>query len=573
MRNLVTALVMAGGLAGNCQTEYPQDDFIAPIGIDMYLAGNFAELRSNHFHTGIDIKTNKTEGYKIYACADGYVSRIKVSLWGYGNVIYVDHPNGYTTVYAHLQGFNEEIDAFIKEVQYYKQDHEVEIYPGKDALPVSQGDVIAYSGNSGSSSAPHVHFEIRDTESEEPINPLLFGFDIKDDIPPEASQIRIYPMDTESYVNGTNMAQTFNLSGSNGNYTYAGGTIKVHGNIGLAINSIDKLSGMTNKCGIYDVALKVDGEMVFGQRMERLDFSTNRHINCHMDYALYKSEKASFHKSHVAPNNQLPIYRDLVNDGVLTFDDDEVHSIEYTIMDAYGNTTKVQFTLQSSSTADSFSEPGHTELWRWNEDNSYSTGDVTVYMPSGSLYEDLLFRYELGEQPSGTYSPIHWIHDEWTGVQNYYTVKIHVGEIDEEHQDKLLVVEAWEKGSSYGYSALDGTYDDGWVTTRTRDLGGYTVMIDTVAPVITPQNVYEGANLTKQGYIEFKMADNLSGIEEYDGYIDGEWVLFEYDPKTSRVRYTDDPDRSLLDGGIHELRFVVEDERGNVAEYTCTITW
>lgn len=567
---IITVMLVCGRLFG--QHDYPTDYFQAPVGIDMYLAGNFAELRSNHFHTGIDIKTNSSEGYKIYSCADGYVSRIKISLWGYGNVIYVDHPNGYTTVYAHMQGFNDEIDALIKEVQYYKQEQEVEIFPGKEQLPVKQGDVLGLSGNSGSSSAPHLHFEIRDTKTEEPINPLLFGFDIKDNVKPEAHDIRIYPLDLQSTVNGSNEPMSFELTGYSGNYSCTS-EIVVQGNIGIAINAIDKLSGVSNKCGVYTIELIVDDEVVFKQEMEKLDFSTNRYINCHMDYELYKTNRDSYHKSYLVENNQLPIYSNLINDGRLSFDDNELHTVKYIITDAYGNESQATFTMLSTSEhSTKFEQPQHTAYWKWEEDNSFINDAVAVYLPKGSLYEDLYFNYTSGEQPAGTHAPLQWIHTNMVGVQYYYTLEINVGEIPEPYHDKLVVVSATENGTKYKYSSLGGTYYDGWISTRTRDFGGFTVMIDTVPPVITAQNISDGYNLTKSNYIEFSMADNLSGIYSYNGFIDDSWVLFEYDPKAGKVRYYFDEAVTPKNGESHTLRFIVSDGRGNESEFSCTYT-
>ena len=153
------------------QNSYPQDYFQSPLEIPLILSGTFAELRSNHFHSGLDIKTQQQSGLKVMAAASGFVSRIKVSHFGYGKALYITHPNGYTTVYAHLQNFNPEIDAYIKHRQYKNESYEIELFPKAGELLVNNGDIVAYSGNTGGSGGPHLHFEIRNKQ-EHPMNPM-----------------------------------------------------------------------------------------------------------------------------------------------------------------------------------------------------------------------------------------------------------------------------------------------------------------------------------------------------------------------------------------------------------------
>ncbi|MCB0432591.1 MAG: M23 family metallopeptidase, partial [Mangrovimonas sp.] len=203
MKKLLYILTILCQTSLLAQTNYPQDYFIDPLDINLVLAGTFAELRANHFHSGLDIKTQQREGLKVYACADGFVSRIKISHGGYGKALYITHPNGYTTVYAHLQKFAPKIEAYIKEHQYGQESYEIEVFPGAVELLVKQGDVVAYSGNSGGSEGPHLHFEIRDNE-ERPINPMLFGIDIKDTTKPIIKEVYAYPISDDAHINQTN---------------------------------------------------------------------------------------------------------------------------------------------------------------------------------------------------------------------------------------------------------------------------------------------------------------------------------------------------------------------------------
>jgi hypothetical protein len=269
---------------GQPTDKYPKDYFRSPLDIPLFLAGNFGELRPNHFHAGIDIKTESVEGKNIYAAAEGYVSRIKIATNGYGKVIYITHPNGYVTTYAHLQRFSDKIEEYVKKQQYHKEKFEIELFPGKKQLPVEKGEVIALSGNTGGSGGPHLHFEIRDEKTEIAINPLLFGFDIKDDIKPVIKNIAIYPLNDSSYVNGVNKEKYIDLAGSEGKYRITGGPYTVSGEIGFSVEANDYLNGSSNKCGLFSVELLLDSNRIYYHEIEQIAFSESRYINSHVDY-------------------------------------------------------------------------------------------------------------------------------------------------------------------------------------------------------------------------------------------------------------------------------------------------
>ncbi len=540
--------------------------------IPLYLSGNFGELRTNHFHTGLDIKTAGVVGKNIYAVADGYVSRIKISHWGYGKALYVTHPNGYTTVYAHLNKFNPAIEAFVKEVQYLKESYEIEVFPGSTQLEVKKGEIIAYSGNSGSSGGPHLHFEIRETESEHPINPLLCGFDIKDNIKPELSKIRIYPLNDTSTVNQRNAAQSFALTGSNGSYQLKSkAPIKVHGEIGVGLEVIDRLNGYGNKCGIYTIALDVDSEQVYGQRMEKLDFAVNRYMNAHLDYALHKQDKALFQKSFLTDNNRLGIYENLVNSGKLKFYDNEQHTLKYRIKDTYGNASTLSFAVTSEAKAN-YSKlkgniPSYYKLLQHDTDNVLQTASMMAYFPAHSVYNDLRLQFSVGDTINRALAPMYHIHNSYTPLQHYFTLKIEVNDVPTQYHDKLLIISINEKGWWYPEG---GIYKNGWISTKTRSFGDYTVVYDTIAPVITPVDISNERNMSKYNNFNLKIRDNLSGIQEYRGTIDGKWVLMTYEPKKKILTYTFDDDR--LKKGKHQFKLVVTDKRGNQSIYEAAFT-
>ena len=552
------------------QVEYEKANFAAPMHIPLILSGNFAELRSNHFHTGLDIKTNGSEGYRIYSIDSGYVSRINISHWGYGRAIYVTHPNGYTSVYAHLSKFPEKIEKYLRKKQFEKETETITVYPDSLDLLVAKEEIIAYSGNSGSSGGPHLHFEIRETVSEKAVNPLLFGFQIKDDIRPTVSDIKIYPLEN-GFVNGKDIAKVYPTTGSLGEYSLKDNpVIEVDGEIGVGVHTIDKLNGATNKCGIYTIELYADDTLVFRQTMEKIDFLTNRYINTHKDYDEYHNNNRSFHKSYVSENNKLTLYDGLINKGKLYFNDEAVHQLKYIIKDTYGNTSTVKFQLKSNpkmaKTITQIAPEGDTIVM---------TGDVVIekdgfkaYLPANSVYNDLRAKYK-EEELSKTVSGLHQFGNSKIPIQHYFIMKIKTQNIAKNMENKAVVVSVSEDKRKV--FSKGGEFKDGWVETKVRSFGNYAVKIDSVCPDVTALNISEGKILSAAKNIQFKIFDNLSGIETYDAFVDGMWVLGEYVPQLGTFTIPFDSYNNISKGK-HLLKVLVIDERGNetIKEYNFT---
>ena len=538
------------------QVPYKETNFRAPLNIPLVLAGNFAELRSNHFHTGLDIKTNHKQGYRIYAIDSGYVSRINISHWGYGKAIYVTHRNGYTSVYAHLRNFPEKIEKLLRKQQFKQETETINILLDSTDLIVSKGEVIAYSGNSGSSTAPHLHFEIRETTSENPVNPLLFNFEIKDNIKPSIFNLKVYPI--EGSLNNGVLAKVFPTAGSNGNYTLKDSPIlKVNGKIGFGVHTIDRLNAANNKCGIYTIELRVDNQIVFKQTMEKIDFSTNRYINTHKDYYEYHKKKRSFHKSFVTENNDLVIYSNLVNNGFVNFNDDKLHDLKYTIKDTYGNTSYLNFKVQSTSK----SIPLKVTKMDATPLNSFTfiKDDFEVEMEEKTLYESTPISYSK-EKLVNSSAPLHHFGNGEIPLQKYFVMRIKTQGISANKTDKAVVVKVSD--NKRRTRAKGGTYKDGWVETKVRDFGNYTVKVDSIAPVVTPVNISDGANISNQKTIQFKITDNLSGIKSYKIYIDKKFMLSNYQPRKATLTLTFDA-YNKINKGEHFLKIIVSDERGN----------
>ncbi|MEM6336039.1 MAG: M23 family metallopeptidase, partial [Bacteroidota bacterium] len=554
---------------------YPQDYFRSPIGIPIRLSGSFAEMRSNHFHSGLDIKTNARPGYRMYAAAEGYISRIKVSPGGFGKALYVTHPNGYTTVYAHLSTFNDEINAYVKELQYRKESFAVEAFPGPARFRVSKGEVIAYSGNSGSSGGPHLHFEIRDTESEWPINPLLFGLPVTDTISPTLYRVKVYALDEVSHAtvrlsNGRSVRATLDSPAtlsvrSNGaRHTLSGvKSIQAHGAIGFGIEQKDFHEGSRSRLGAYVISLSANGTPIYTYTAETFGFPQTRYLNAHVDYAERQRNRRWVQRSFLLPGNRLPMYSNMTAhedayNGVLEVEAGTSHRMKYAVRDADGNESTLNFTVRGVEPAPrQASASAAAADIRFDRPYVFQKEGFSAWFPERTFYERTELTYRVRGRAAGGYSARHELHNDETPVHKPYTLSI-ATDAPEALRDHLVIVKQNEKGN---ISSVGGTFKDGVVETRTRTLGTFYVAADTEPPSVRALNLKNGGRVS--GSIRVRIDDDLSGIDSYAGYIDGEWVLFDYDRKRRLLEHTIEPD---LTAGRHQLRVVVTDNVGQTRE-------
>ena len=542
------------------QVDYKMVDFRSPLGIPLILSGNFAELRFNHFHTGLDIKTNGSENYRIYSVDTGFVSRINISHWGYGKAIYVDHPSGYTSVYAHLSRFPSKIESYLRKKQFELEKETVTLYPNSDDLKVSRGEVIAYSGNTGGSSGPHLHFEIRETESEKPVNPMLFNFDIEDNLSPTIYHVKFYPI-KNALINGSANEKLIKVVGDNNNYTIQN-SVSASGLIGLGIHAIDKLNGASNKCGVYRISLFLDDELIFEQVMNKLDFNTNRYINAHKDYNEYKQHRRSIHKSYISENNELDIYKNIKNDGLVMINEDRKYHFKYVLEDVSGNVSELTFSLQGNKQQYIAENSNKEQLNAVLNKDSIIENDFEAKFPAKSMYASTDLLYTQKEYAGGL-TDLHMLGKMKVPIHKYFVLRLKLGDIADKYIDKALIVEL--SNDLKKSSAVGGKYNDGWMQAEVRSFGNYTVKIDTVCPKISPINFYEGKNMQGINKLEFKISDNLSGIQDYDVWIDDQWVLSNYLPKKAKLIVTFNK-YNKIEKGEHLVKISVIDERGNKAE-------
>jgi murein DD-endopeptidase MepM/ murein hydrolase activator NlpD len=541
--------------------SYPKG-FRAPLNIPPALAGSFGEIRSNHFHSGLDYRTNQREGYPVYAIADGYVSRLRVQAGGFGKAVYITHPNGYTSVYAHLQRFNTQIAQTVKVLQYRRSSFEVDFPLTMIEIPVKKGDIIAWSGNTGSSGGPHLHFEIRDSKTEETINPQLFGINISDHVKPIISALYMYRLNGRPFSERT-PSQYFQVTGSNGNYVLnQSPVIQVSGQIGFGIAMYDQQITGGNKNGVYSTQLLIDGKPIYTSVLERFAFENSRAINSHIDYPGLIVHKRTVQKSFIEPGNPLRIYQQHENRGLIDLVDDAIHLIQYIIKDVKGNTSTLTFRIQRNPKAViTPPEPGGVARFSYSDSSNYATENVKIAIPKGALYNDVDFSYSVSKRPAGSYSEMHHVHTRTIPLHKPYHLWIKAStDLPAPLREKAVIVD--QRGIYQG-----GIYENGFVKALPKTFGSFLIKVDTVAPVIRPITISDGKSMTGSKKIVLKLSDNLSGIRTFKGTIDGQWVLFEYDLKTSTLWHTFEED---LGPGKHLFQFVATDMKMNTRTFNAT---
>ena len=550
-------------------THVHAQDYQAPLDFRMLLSGTFGELRSNHFHAGIDIKTEGVEGQKVYAIADGYISRIKVSTWGYGKAIYITHPKtGHTSVYAHLQRFSAKIDSIVKKEHYKKESFEINFYPNAAALIIKKGEVIALSGNSGGSAGAHLHFEIRDTKNEHPINPLQFGFKIADNIAPILKKLKIYALDT-TLIDGYRKSKIITINKKDNNYSISE-IPTINGAFSVGIFTYDKLNDSYNKNGVYSIKLCVDSNICYQFKVDELDFSTSRYINAHVDYKEKKESKNKYHRCYRLPNNKLSNYSNLINEGIISIKDTLIHSIYLEVTDIHGNTSTLNFKVKSTNNPllNRCPLPKDTinPIFSLGKVNIFKKENVELHMETFSLYEPLRFHYNTTDSVDGVFGEVHHVHFNNTPVHKKYVLSIKA-DVPDTLRNKTYIATTDMKGNFWH---IGGKWKDGFLRTKTREFGDFCIITDTINPEIKGVNIFPGKVFNTQTSIKLTIKDKNSGIKSYRAEIDGKWILMDYDYKRNLLKFNID---KSLRKGKHTFTLKVIDNVANEKNYTAKFTY
>lgn len=536
------------------QTQYPKDYFRSPLDIPMQLSGNFGELRPNHFHAGFDLKTNQKEGLNVYAVADGYVSRIKISTFGNGKCIYITHPNGYTTVYGHLQTAVGSIQEYIQKTHYKEKSFEIEMYLKPDELPVTKGQLIALSGNTGSSEGPHLHFEFRDTKTEFVINPMFFGFDqyINDNKKPTISSLFVYPMDNTT-VNQSNQPLLLNLSLQKDG-TYLAGKVKANGKIGFGINTVDFDDVSNNRNGVFNVTGFLNGDPKYSYQFNTYSFDEMRFINAFIDYSRYKKTGQRVQKLFMKTPYVLSIIKTDSLHGIIPVDLNLSSTYRIEVSDYYGNLNSVTVPIEYDSETPIIKEEPVTSkyLIRYDKDSNFEKDNMSVFFPAGTFYEDFNLNFDVKNNRI-------YIHEDTVPVHSNFTITIKDSTYSETLRDKLFIGRI--SGNSKSYNTT--TRKNDVFMTKSKTLGQFGLVLDTIAPTIKIIKSIQDKWISDLKTIQFTISDNLSGIKSYNGYLNGNWILFEYDNKTRKITHKFED--GIVAEGANDLKIEVVDNVGNSA--------
>ncbi|MHC1707536.1 MAG: M23 family metallopeptidase [Bacteroidales bacterium] len=545
--------------------EYPEGYFRSPVDIPLRVSGTFAEFRYDHLHSGVDFPVPMNT--PLRAVADGYISRIRMQAGGFGRALYMNHPVGYTSVYAHLERFSPSLEKFLLEEQYRENTFELDYFPDSLAFKFKKGEIIGYSGNSGISQGPHLHFELRRTIDENPTNPLLFKFPINDLRPPVIKNIKIYPV----YANGKPIkgSQPVNIPmiKSGGKFKPKNpGLIKVAPFVFFGIQAAD-IDGSGNKNGLYALDVLLDSIVIYQTGMDNFSFDNFRAVNSLIDFPLYQKTKQFVQLTRIAPCNNLSIFKDSRNGGVFDLSDGKEHTVTIKLSDIQKNITEIVFKVMGTHIKEySFPPRQHMDpegVFPCNVSNDFVREDIRFHMPDGALYDTLELEYEKTPGRLGFYSSVHDLHNGYTPLNEMCVLSLKAYNLQAELEDKACIARVNPKG---GISYMGGRYEKGWVTGLTRKFGSFAVVVDQTPPLIQPLVNKKGKRkVVSPGQLKFKIGDNFSGVQSYCGYVNGNWVLMQYDFKRHTLLYKYN---EALKPGKNIFELVVTDKLGNQSFYT-----
>ena len=578
---LSAIVVLSVGVLHSQKSKFPQNYFISPIDRALQASGTFGEFRSNHFHSGLDLRVGGVVGDPVYAVGDGYVSRIKVSGYGGGKIVYITHPNGYKSVYMHLNNFCGKIADWVEKYQYTNHTFDLDVDISPETLPVRSGDQIANAGNTGGSGGPHLHFELRYANNDKTINPLLFGYYMKDNTAPTIHDIRIYPFGESTTINGKNeplslYAQTSSPTPKKGKGKKpapkprpVSDTVKISGKFYLGIHTSDASDGSTGRNGVYRVLLTADDKLVYSYQDTAFMFEETRAINAMIDYPLYINKRTPYLLSRVLKGHNAGLCKAHSDGGYIYFTDNDVHTITYTVTDFADNVTTKTFYVQSveqkpATPAKQKALARYIPLAYYLK-NTHQKGDFGFEMDEYTIYEnDYLDFTTASPGNSKLLSTIYTLRLVNTDLPPHktYQLKIRIPDRYRTMKDKLLIVSTWGRQMF----AQQSRVEKGFVVADVRTFGSFAIAMDTTAPTATPSN-FSNTKPLKGNELIIKVSDNLSGIAYYHCYVNGNWTLAEFDGKTSSLTVAADK----LNAGTNNVRLIIGDTKKNENTYEWTV--
>lgn len=529
--------------------NYPQQYFQWPVGAKVGIAANFGELRPNHYHMGLDCKTDQRVNLPVYAAAEGYIARVKIDANGFGRSITINHPNGLSTLYAHLNDFYPALQQYIIQQQYRLQQWDITINIPENIFPVKKGDFIAYSGNTGGSQGPHLHFEVRDTKSDKVLNPLLFGFPIPDAIAPDILRLAVYDRSKSVYEQ---TPKIYPLKKTNGVYRTAAPVVVNTDLVSFAITAYDRYSGSTNQNGIYSAVLYKDDVAVSGFEMDSIGYDETRYLNAHVDY-----KTRSIGGPWLEFVSRLPGYINGIYKGETGawLNTDSLHQMRIVVSDANGNSSTLEFSVKVNAVEGNNNAVDNDPVFKPGFINVFENNRVSFYLPERLVYDSFHFRYR--EINPGNNSTIFQLHNTTVPLHGYFPLKI---KADFPVNDTGRIIMKRFAGSKEDYKKT--VCENGWYKASFREFGNFQLLVDSIPPTVNPIGFKDGMNMSKAGRIRFAVSDNCEDIKKFTGLLDGNWILFSNDK--SRVFIYDFDEH--CEPGVHELVIIAEDLAGNKTE-------
>lgn len=518
--------------------------YFPPLDIPLSLSANFGELRPNHFHMGIDYRTNGREGLNIHAIEDGFVSRVKISPFGYGKVVYIDHPNGITSVYAHCSKFLGKLDSIVSLQQIKEQNFEIDFKPDSNLIPIKKGEIFALTGNTGNSSGPHLHFELRDTKTELALNPLVNGFDVYDTIPPTIQGIKIYALNKDVY-RWPNKSKIANVVRNKNLYSILNNKLTLtsdycsDGGIGFSLEAEDHINGYTHDFSYFGSILLVNNDTVFIHENDEISFDGSKFINTHEDMDEYRKSKRKFQKSFKTNENYLESYS-TSKKGIIPIQPKDSLHVQYFVYDTHNNQSELSFDLKVLPGNPNKNVFNITNCILPNSKFTYQDSLSTIEIPEGCVYEPVSTNFQAKTNIT--------IGSNGTAIQLPIQVKLKIRNSELPLEKYFIKV-----GGNNKY--LETTYEDGWLIAQSKYLGTFSIDIDTIAPVFVASNFNQNDSIIKKSILTWKISEEKTQLKDYDLFIDNEWQLLEYESKGSYLYFNKPKDLK----GLHKIKLIVKD--------------
>lgn len=559
LRILILTVCIGFSLSVAAQpSSYPQYYFRNPLGIPMELQANMGELRPDHWHMGLDIRTDQKENLPVYAAADGYIASIGVRPQSFGRFIIINHPNGLSTLYAHLNDFFSALEQFVTEQQYKQESWAIELNFTKNQFPVSKSQFIAFSGNTGGSQGPHLHFEIFDTKTEKRLNPLLFGFPVSDNVEPTIVKLAMYDRSKSTYAQSPLI---FPLKKTDSDYVIPKIPVMKTGlnKISFAIQAYDRMNNSRSPDGIYSAKLYLDDEPQIQFVLDSIDYDETVYINAHVDYKYRYNGGAWLQHLSQLPGDHGVVYKQIKGDGVISLSDTGIHSITIEVKDAINNTSQLNFAIQHDDSLSATGIQGYgSSYFIPNQVNEIKKPDFEMYLPETTLYDTVqLLYYRNNSSSTYSVSAAHQVNDASVPLHNDIVVRIKPDKIIPENWKDKILIQRTGRGSSIRIARREGE----WLTAKFGDLGGYQAFADLIPPSLNELGKGDTVNLSPLSRILFTPTDNF-GIKNFRAELDSQWIRFTNDKSRNWIYVFDE----RCPFGVHHLKVTVEDLVGNVTE-------